>query len=304
MSIRQALLAALLSAAFSGLASAAEPQSRDDLASLDFEAGSVSNFSGGGLEETEEDLRLTALRDAALSTGAQHGYVAKLEGMKEQLRGNADYLSQIWDFSLVMRLATRGDESLYLLPPIIREVDEAKVTSADRQRLRVSDRTYQIRRRERLVLSPPNWRDYLLFDRNPEVSLPPEPLLPDTDEERRIWESAIDRGWQAGERQAVREMTRRFERLGTDYIGMLRYMRLLASGQIEAPFVSSERKWVVGGGDEMRINEKRYEISRPASLNPDAESWEGFSSEARDGYRYPEELRDLEASPGYGGEAQ
>ncbi|MCP1674272.1 defect-in-organelle-trafficking protein DotC [Natronocella acetinitrilica] len=294
--MKKTIAALLLAGLFSGAAMAgSEARSISDLRSLNFNA-SVFGSAGG---EEEFDLRRRALRDAALATGAQHGYVDQMERLKRQLRANADYMDQTWDFSTVMRLATHGEEELYLLPPVIRELRNSMIATEGHQRLRVSDTTYLIEKRERLVLAPPNWRDYLLFDQPVRVTTPPKPLLPNTPEEMTAWVEGVERGWVAGARQASQEMGRRLEQLGGDYTGMLRYMRLLTEGKIESPFVASSQEWVTGGGAEMRINERVYQISRPSSLNANMDDWKTLELDTRGGYRYPVELDRLRALPGY-----
>jgi defect-in-organelle-trafficking protein DotC len=273
-----------------------EAKSLDELRRLDFVAESLENRAITG---EEADLRLESMRNAALTLGAQHGYVFGMNRIKNQLRANADYLDKIWDFGTIMRLASSGDRELYLLPPVIQEVNDTIVGSEDHQRLRVADKLYRIVKEERLVLAPPNWRDYLLFDQPVSLSAPAEPLLPKTPEEKRDWAQWVTEGWEAGRQQAVREMARRFRQMGSDFTGMVRYMRLAVEGKIKETRVASDRQWVTGGGDQMRINERIYQVSQPASLDPDMNNWETRNVDPRDGYRYPIEERRQSARPGW-----
>lgn len=298
-SILNLLLLTALALVTTGAIAAEQPEqskSLDELQRLDFVAGSIADNAVTG---EEPDLRLNAMRSAAFSVGAQHGYVDQFAHMKSQLRANADYLDEIWDFGTVMRLASKGPRELYLLPPVIQEVNDATVSSSDHNRIRVADKLYRIVKDERLVLSPPNWRTYLLFDQPVDLSLPARPLLPKTPQEKARWAQWVAEGWAAGVRQASREMAHRFRQLGADFNGMVRYMRLAVEGRIRETDVASNRQWVAGRDDQMRINERTYQISRPAAFERDLDKWRLRNVDPRNGYRYPLETEHQKARPGY-----
>lgn len=71
-----------------------------------------------------------------------------------------------------------------------------------------------------------------------------------------------------GEEQAFTVFKINLNRLNREYIGMIRWCRLVATGEATTPIVSAEMKPVVGGGDEVTINEGKVTIVSNAVLLP------------------------------------
>ena len=102
--------------------------------------------------------------------------------------------------------------------------------------------------------------------------------LPATPEEQEVWRDAVSKGWQQGRYQAVQEIEQRILTLGRDFNGMLAYVELKLSGKINAGYVARERRGVDGGGDEMSVNARTYQITNESGLNPSTENWEALVS--------------------------
>jgi defect-in-organelle-trafficking protein DotC len=272
---------------FSGQATAQEAMSLEDLQSMDYSQKIVGMLQA----ENPTDMRLSAMREAALAVGAQHGYVAYLNEVKEFLKGDSETFNNLFDFSVLMKLATNNPNSeLYLLPPVIRETRNLVSVSDDATQVRQTGTQWTIHKPERLVSRAPDWRQYLIYDQGVEVSTPSQILLPKTPEEKKLWSSWIVKGWTSGQRQADRELTYRVRRLGNDFIGMVKYMTLVDQGKISKPTLVSSQQSVTGGGNSMREDERFLRLSRAAQLNPNYTEWDAKILDNRDSLRYDIEM--------------
>ncbi len=232
------------------------------------------------------NLRLKAMKDAAVMVGAQHGYISQMNKRKREIMQNESELDSLFDFGMIMRLSGGALDEMYLLPPVIQEAKNVIAVSDDANELRISDTYINILSPARLVLTPPDWRQYLIYDQKIETSNPPDALLPKTKEERALWSQWVEDGWTAGEIQGEREMVYRERKLGRDFNGMLVYLRYTMSNGITKPIVVSTFEDVVGGGNEMRIGEKVIRIATPGLLNSNAESWKPLIMDTRGSLAY------------------
>jgi hypothetical protein len=288
---RATILAAIIGITMPSFAAEFQQKNLDlgSLRSMDAKNSDALRKQIGNENDTPKEMRLRAMKDAALAIGAQHGYVDQLNKLKAQINANSKNLDDIYDFSVLMRLASDKDSELYLLPPVVQESHDIVSTSDDATRMRISGKMYVILKPEKLVTAAPNWRQYLLFDQDVEIVSPPDVLLPRDNSEKEKWSKWIDKGWEAGIRQAEREMTYRVRQLGDDFTGMTRYMILLTNGKISKPVVVSSHQNVIGKGSQMREDEKIIQLSSPASLNPNAKKWEAIEMDNRKSLRYPSE---------------
>lgn len=287
------VLAAIIGASFQCVSADFTQQnmSLNSLQSMDNKNSTVLLKEAGiGVDDTTQ-MRLKAMKEAAMAAGAQHGYVDHMNELKTAISRDDAALDDLYDFSVLMRLASGVDNDLYMLPPVIQESNNVVATSDDSRRMRISNRMYVIEKPERLVTAAPNWRQYLLFDQAIEVVSPPNVLLPRDNNEKKYWSEWVQSGWIQGVNQAEREMTYRVRQLGNDFVGMTRYMRLVTDGKISKPVVVSSHQNVIGKDNEMREGEKVIQISVPARLNPNASKWDTIEMSNRDSLRYPTEAK-------------
>jgi len=275
---------ALLLGSLSQSALSSDALTLRDLEELDFSPDTSLETEAPG-----KRLRLDAIRDAALAAGGQHGFASRMNQLKAIFEERATQIEAIFDFSTLMRLASKGEQEMFFLPPVITEASNVKRLTNSGSTVQVSGLYYEITRPAQLTLRAPNWRQYLLFDQELYLSLPPRPLMPKGTEEVSVWRENVRTGWHAGIGQAEEEMSYRIERLAQDFIGMLRYMRLVMSGKIEAPFVAVLKKDVVGDRDTMRLDERVYKISIPAALVNDTSQWNPLYGDDRGSLVYPAE---------------
>ncbi|WP_338924272.1 type IV secretory system conjugative DNA transfer family protein (plasmid) [Pseudomonas silesiensis] len=252
------------------------------------------HYSAGMAMAGEDDVtnkRMQAMRDAAMASGAQHAYVQTMNQLRRQFQAEAKWLDEMWAFKDLMRLATPGEKSLYFLPAVIVEADDVTSHSDDNNRILVSGKYYQIVKRERLVTNPPDWREYLMIDQPVDVSKPVGALLPKTPEEQQAWSDWASEGWEAGILQANAEMVARTRNLGTDFIGMVKYLRLVKNKQLTPSYVASQYRNKVNQGSNLHINQRTFAITAPAAFNGNERDWVPLDLDPRAGYRTPDEVR-------------
>lgn len=209
-------------------------------------------------------IREMALKEIALSLGAQSGLAWRAKAIDEQLTEQARYLDTIYDFnSLILEHN--------ILPPVLLE-GRSTLNLADSQTIRLSDRTYKIGKQARFITTPPTWRQYLWMGfKEPEY--PNVTLLPKTKEERAIWKKYIDKGWQQGIEQANTIMDENVARIKEDFSGMILYRKLLAMNIVSPPYVAHTELGVTGDGSEIHIDDRVLRITALPTLNINSNEW-------------------------------
>lgn len=254
------------------------------------------HFSKGMALAGEDDLankRQEAMREAALAVGAQNGYVSEMNKLRKQINRDAKSMDDLWAFKDLMRLAAPGEKALYFLPPVIHESQDVTARSDDNNRIKVSGVYYDILKKERLVTNPPDWREYLLIDLPVDVSKPVGALLPKTPAEQQLWSDWVSEGWEAGLLQANAEMTARVRNLGSDFRGMVLYLRLVKERKIEPSYVAAQYRGKVNEGDSMHLQQRTFAITAPASFNGNEKEWIPMDLDPRGSYRTPDEQRSI-----------
>ncbi len=225
---------------------------------------------GTALERPEGlEIRRDALREAALSFGARGGLAARTYEINRSLLSRAAELDRIFDFRALLITAPSG---LMIEPPVIGEAENALIIAEDGQQAAVTERIISINRQVRIVSAPRDWRFYLERDWG-AVDPPPALLLPQDGSERRQWRQWVRQGWELGMQQADEIFEINLNRLNADFLGMVRYRKLLAQGIVSSPFPLFSDRGITGGGDELRIGERSVAITGQPQLNPEAGRW-------------------------------
>ncbi|GGI83042.1 type IV secretion system protein DotC [Legionella impletisoli] len=209
-------------------------------------------------------IREMAIRETALSLGAQSGLAWRAKFIDEELVKEARNLDAIFDFnSLVL--------PHNILPPVLLE-GRNTLNLADPATIRISDRTYKVAKQARFITTPPNWRQYLWMDyKKPDY--PNVTLLPKTKEERAVWMECVEKGWKNGVEQANIILEESLARIKEDFNGMILYRKLLAMNMISAPFVSHTDLGVTGDASEIHIDDRVLRIAALPALNTNSNEW-------------------------------
>ncbi len=216
------------------------------------------------------DIRMEAMREAALSYGARGGLAWRTYHIRKELDRRSRYMNKVFDFNQLLIPAPSG---LTIEPPIISEAENAMIIDAGGLTAAVSDRYYHINKNARIVSTGRNWRNYLERDWG-EVTPPPDVLRPANKEEREFWSELVAQGWAEGISQADEVFSNDLNRLMADYLGMVRYRLLLAQGMVSPPFALQIDRGVTGGGNEMRVGDREVQITGVPVLKPGYDEWQ------------------------------
>lgn len=246
-----------------------KPPSLGELQSIE-PSNRIINDEGNGLPL---DIRLDALKEAAMSYGARAGLANRTFEIRRQTASREPYLDEIFDFNQLLIPAPSG---FLIEPPIISESINAVLIDTDGQTAAVSDRILNIVNNAQIVSGPRNWRTYLEREWG-SVESPPDILLPQNDEERATWIENINIGWEQGFAQADEIFEEDLNVLSADYQGMVRYRMLLAQGMISPPYALQTDRGVTGGGNEMRIGDRAVQITGVPRLMTGTNTWQPAS---------------------------
>lgn len=230
--------------------------------------------------DKETDMKLRAMKEAAQTLGAQEGYSYYINRFVAQLE-NGDIAIAMKQFNFQELMTTAGDDAkeMYVLPPVIEQLNDAEAVNNTGTQLKLSGRVYRILSNVRLVTAPPTWRDYLVPFLMSDTNTPPENLLPKTPKEKEKWKNWIREGFFAGLQQGDREMKYRVDQLRTDYVGMVKYMELAEQNMVQKPVVAMQHVNVEGDSSQIKIRSSVYEITQGANLVPDNREWKSNATD-------------------------
>ena len=238
------------------------PGDTDSLAGLQ----AMSNMKGKKAHRKKGTgkIREMALRETALSVGAQSGLAWHAKIIDDQLTRQARRLDAVYDFNALILEHN-------ILPPVLLE-GRNTLNLADTQTIRISDRTYKVAKQARFITTPPNWRQYLWMDyKKPEP--PNVSLLPKTRREKQVWSFYVEKGWRQGLEQAATILEESIARIKEDYSGMILYRKLLAMNMVSPPFVSHTDLGVTGDASEIHIDDRVLRITALPALNVNSKEW-------------------------------
>ncbi len=212
-------------------------------------------------------IRLKALKNTALTIGAQGALAWRSKQINMMLNQDSNNLSRIFNFNGLML-----DHSV--LPPVLEQSDQS-LNLSDPNTIRVSDHTYKIIKQARFVTTSPNWRQYLRMNfKRPAV--PNSTLLPKNKREREIWIKYVNIGWEKGIEQANNIFSDNLASLHRDFNGIILYRQLLAQHIVSKPFVARSKMGITSNAShtEMRINDQILRITALPTLNPNSKQWQ------------------------------
>lgn len=253
-------------------------------------------------------IRGVALYEMALSMGMRAGLYNRALEINRDLAQNSTILDDIFDFrELILenrivppvliearktmdtkqaaKLPTNEDAFLLNNNPVGKSLAEAKVRVEKAQNnfisLRITDQVYKIIKQARFAVTLPSWRDYLRLDYS--KPMPPEPaVLPKDEKEQVTWAKGIQDGWKMGLSQADQIFVQNLMLLRRDYLGMLRYRKLLSMNMVSAPYVAKRQYGVTGDGDQIKINDKVLTITALPALNIDSKNWRPYMIQSQE----------------------
>ena len=218
--------------------------------------------------ELADERRSSAMRDAALAYGMQSGLVRRSFEIGRLLERHARQLDRVYRFD---RLLIERDGFL-IVPPAIAETTAAFNRGPKGTRAATARRVLRIERQSEVLGGSPGWREY--FERSwEEPRRPSEVLYPRTDEEYGRWSAWVREGWEDGVRLAEDSFAADLERLNRDFVGIVNWRILEAQRIVTSPELAVMSRSVVGGGEEMRVDEREITVRAHARLNPVTSDW-------------------------------
>lgn len=209
-------------------------------------------------------IRLSALQETATSLGAQSGLAWASKHINQSLEDNQRNLDQTFNFQMLLL-----DHNV--LPPVLTQGRNALNLDSP-ETLRLADHVYKIESPPRFVTAAPNWREYLCMNYiAPEK--PNATLLPRNEEELKIWNDCVIKGFQDGIQQANQIFSANMGRLKRDYNGMILYRTLLAQKMVTPPYVAQTDLGVTGDANQMRVNDQVLRITATSRLVPNSNKW-------------------------------
>jgi len=211
-------------------------------------------------------IRIKALKETAMTIGAQGGLAIRSEQLNNLLTQHTDQLSKIFNFNGLML-----DHNV--LPPVLEQNSHSfNLTSSNV--IRLSDRIYRIIKQAKFVTTPPTWRDYLWLNfKKPE--LPDSTLLPKNSQERKVWKKYVTLGWEKGIAQANNIYNDSLAKLQRNFKGMILYRKLLSENMVSQPFVAKSNMGVTSNSSrtELRINDQILRITSIPKLKSNSKQW-------------------------------
>ncbi len=236
------------------------------------------------IEDAGRQKEISIVRDEAMSIGTQAGYYYAVNEINKRLEKRSNYLDQI-DFKplLIKR------DSYYILPPVIKKDNGRKMIRDSGRYLRLIDQSYYLETEAKFVLSPPTWRDYLKLSA-PVPNEPADAWLPEDDQEKSVWNAALEKGFETGIKQAQLTMRNKIAKLTSDYLGLIRYGILLEKNMVSAPKVKETYAPIVGGGQRLIIEDSTVQIQVHPQLNNNRYSWEVIPQLPDVSHLFPDEI--------------
>ncbi|ODN43841.1 type IV secretory system conjugative DNA transfer family protein [Piscirickettsia litoralis] len=226
----------------------------------------LSNTSGQYQQKQHLTIRLQAIKDTALSLGAQAGLAAESKVLDSFLLKYSSKLDKIFDFNQLLLQSN-------VLPPVISDSSHSVNVGQDAQSIRAAGRTYKIISQVRFVTAPPTWRDYLYMS-YAKPDLPNKILLPENEKEEIIWKKNISEGWKRGINQAVTIYKINLNRLVRDYTGMALYEKLLTQGLVSPVYVSKQYQGITGDKNKVTIDDWAWKIKNQPGLQVKSGLWQ------------------------------
>jgi defect-in-organelle-trafficking protein DotC len=271
----------------------------DELSLVNLKAINQDKSKAQHSEAGGTTMRSVALHEMALSMGMRAGLYFRAQEINAELLTYNTVLDEVFDFReliledrivppvLIEAVKTMDAKSLVSLPttedsfllnnnPVGQALANAKVRVERAQNnfttLRITDRAYKLIRQARFAVTLPSWRDYLQLEYTRPM-LPETSILPKDQIEQDVWAKGVEEGWKMGLTQADQIFVQNLMLLRRDYLGMLRYRKLLAMNMVSAPFVAKRQYGVTGDGDEIKINDRVLTITALPSLKVDSKLW-------------------------------
>jgi defect-in-organelle-trafficking protein DotC len=212
------------------------------------------------------NIRATAISEAAVSYGAQYALAWRASTIQKTLVKHTETLDNVYNFRALLM-----DHNV--MPPILQKSDNS-LNISNPNVIRLSDSVIEIIMPARFVTTPPTWHDYVNLEIYKYPEDPSTSVLPKDDEEKELWDKYVRKGWIEGKDQGDQIFINSLNKMTRDFNGMSLYRQLYAQNMITAPFVSKANLGITGNSAKMRLNDQIVRITKPSELTTSTpKSW-------------------------------
>lgn len=230
---------------------------------LDFQS-EMSRMSGAQKEDlVGKSMKLKAMYDLSKNIAIRAAMRSQLQSFEGDINQYSRQLDAIYNFSPLM---IQGR----VVPPVITEAHNL-YNQPNPNQIRLSKAIYSIDKQAYFSSTAPNWRSYLKFPNETNAfekfTYSGGDMQPKTAAEKQVWEKGTVEGWRLGLEQANIILNQSFDRLNTDYIGMIRFHRFVIEGKINMPVINQYNLYDTNSGDKMVLDEQLLKIQVLPSFN-------------------------------------
>ncbi|MCF6777453.1 type IV secretion system DotC family protein [Thiotrichales bacterium 19X7-9] len=216
-------------------------------------------------QKADDNIRMKAIQQAALELGTQAALAWSAKVIDKRLESMAQTLNQMYNFNSLML-------KNHVMPPVIVQSNNLVNMGPNGDKIRLGGKSYRIVKQARLVSVAPTWRDYLWMSyKTPE--LPNRVLMPENNNEKKVWDETIQKAWYMGIQQAEAIYKIKVNEITRDYKGMLLYRNLLAKRMVNPPYVEKSLKGITGNGNQMVIDDQSWTLTDKPQLQTDSNLW-------------------------------
>lgn len=229
-------------------------------------SGCNTSSTGSGVNpEFKREARMTVVRSTAVSYSTKYALYWESVSINNHLDNTGRQLDTTFNFR---GLLLKND----VLPPILRQ-SAGNITMEGPRNIRTSDRMLEIIEPARFSSAIPTWRNYLRMDfKKPD--LPDSRMLPQSTDERKVWDEGLIEGWNIGRWQARSIFAANIGLMQRDMLGMVLYHKLLSQGMISPTYSATANLGVTGNGKTMHLNDRIVKITSESMLTPErVDSW-------------------------------
>lgn len=223
---------------------------------LDFQS-EMSRMSESQKEDlVGKNMKLKAMYDLSKNIAIRAAMRSQLQSFEKDINQYSRQLDAIYNFSPLM---IQGR----VVPPVIAEAHNL-YNQPNANQIRLSKAIYSIEKQAYFSSTAPNWRNYLKFSNEASAfekyTYSGGYMEPKSQKEKEVWEKGTIEGWRLGIEQANVVLSQSFDRLNTDYIGMIRFHRFVIEGKINMPVINQYNLYDTNSGDKMVLDEQLLKI--------------------------------------------
>lgn len=219
-------------------------------------------------KQAESSARIESIKTIVREAATRNAMRARLKEISNIVQVNERKLDTVYNFQPYMI-------NTVVVPPVIVEAHNISDVQNSRS-FSVLGTRYEIKENARFSHLPPNWRDFLTFNvESYEVgvdSLPSE-LKPKTNQEKKAFDDAMNRGVEDGVREADAIFSHQLNRLNQSYIGMLKFHQFVLNGKITMPAIARTNIALAGNGNTMMLNQSNFQITQLPKFVDDTRNW-------------------------------